>query len=111
MQQHLPPVRRSSTVSHGGSTVVLPPSAMSVPADLLSSAQPTKLKREVELACGYDGMQTMGDAHHMSIAWPSNRIKPCSKSWLSSSQSSVIIPVNITMFYLTLGTEGTNGRK
>ncbi|XP_037486558.1 uncharacterized protein LOC119365073 [Triticum dicoccoides] len=45
MQQHLPPVRRSSTVSHGGSTVVLPPSAMSVPADLLSSAQPTKFKR------------------------------------------------------------------
>jgi hypothetical protein len=33
------------------------------------------LKREAELARGYDGMQTMGDAHHMSIAWPSNRVK------------------------------------
>ncbi|XP_048552290.1 uncharacterized protein LOC125548452 [Triticum urartu] len=52
------------------------------------------LKREAELARGYDGMQTMGDAHHMSIAWPSNRIKPCSKSRLSSLHNS-----------------GTNGRK
>uniref|UniRef100_A0A8R7VE98 Uncharacterized protein n=1 Tax=Triticum urartu TaxID=4572 RepID=A0A8R7VE98_TRIUA len=45
MQKHRPLARRSSTVSHRRSTVVLPPSAMSFPADLLSSAQPIEFKR------------------------------------------------------------------
>lgn len=31
------------------------------------------LKRDVELARAYDGMKTMSDAHHMTIAWPSNK--------------------------------------
>ncbi|KAM0832908.1 hypothetical protein ACQ4PT_064618 [Festuca glaucescens] len=56
------------------------------------------LKRDVELARAYDGMKTMSDAHHMTIAWPSNKVRVVFFPALSSSYVNyglMLINVNL----------------